>query len=59
MTPSQHVAQARYHNGRGVRMLKCATGVGACRQRAAFIHLAQAAFDARDFHMEGARNERS
>lgn len=56
MTPSQHIAQARYHNGRGVRMLKCATGVGACRQRAAFIHLAQAAFDARDFHIWEARN---
>ncbi len=56
MTRSQHVAQARYHNGRGVRMLKCAVGVGVCRQKAAFIQMAQAAFDARDFHMQEARN---
>ena len=48
---------AQYHNRRGVRMLKCASGVESCRHREAFVRLAKECFEARDYQMRQARIE--
>lgn len=46
---------AQYHNARGVRMLKCRSGVDSCGHRKAFLELAGTCFEARDHHMSEAR----
>lgn len=48
---------AQYHNRRGVRMLKCASGVESCRHREAFVRLAKECFEARNYQMGQARLE--
>lgn len=55
MDASNYVRLARYHNARGIRMLKCARGVESCGHHKAFIALAGNAFEARNRCMSMAR----
>ena len=48
---------AQYYNRRGVRMLKCASGVDHCNHKQAFQRLAKECFEARDYQMGQARLE--
>lgn len=56
MDMQNRVALARYHHKRGLRMLKCAKGVGTCGHREAFHRLAATCFEARDWNMSEAKD---
>lgn len=57
MDAANRVKLARYHNARGIRMVKCKKGVETCGHKRAFEALAAEAFEARDHQMQMVRVE--
>lgn len=55
MDSVNRVKLARYHQRRGLRMLKCARGVESLGHKKAFLELAAHCFEARDYNVGQAR----
>lgn len=57
MDAANYVRLARYHNARGIRMLKCARGVESCGHHKAFLEAGAHYLEARDHCMSVARTK--